>query len=335
MTTHATTRRSTLAACALGALALTAGLLASPAAQAQAAYPSKPVRVVVPFPPGGATDIVAREISERLSAALGQPFVVENRAGASGNIGVEAVVRSPADGYTLVIGAPQTLTINPQLFANLPFSPQRDLAPIVVVASVPNVLIVSNKLAAKTPQELVAYAKANPGRLNYGSSSIGGTPHLSSELFKSLTNTFILHIPYRGSAPALQDLIGGQIDMMFDNLPAALPHIRSGKVRALAVTTLKRTPSAPELPTLDESGVKGFDSQGWFALLAPAGTPTPILERINAEVNKTLATPEFRERLKKVGADPVGGSIADFRERLRSETERWGQVIRFANIKAE
>lgn len=335
MTHYLFRRRTTLGAGALGALALSAGLLTCPAAQAQAPYPSKPVRVVVPFPPGGATDIVAREISERLTAALGQPFVVENRAGASGNIGVEAVVRSPADGYTLVIGAPQTLTINPQLFANLPFAPQRDLAPIVVVASVPNVLIVSNKLAAKTPQELVAYAKANPGRLNYGSSSIGGTPHLSSELFKSLTNTFILHIPYRGSAPALQDLIGGQIDMMFDNLPAALPHIRSGKVRALAVTTLKRTASAPELPTLDESGVKGFDSQGWFALLAPAGTPTPILERINAEVNKTLATPEFRERLKKVGADPVGGSIADFRERLRSETERWGQVIRFANIKAE
>lgn len=335
MKPSSSSRRNTLAACGLCALALAAGLIASPAALAQAAYPSKPVRVVVPFPPGGATDIVAREISERLSAALGQPFVVENRAGASGNIGVEAVVRSPADGYTLVVGAPQTLTINPQLFANLPFVPQRDLAPIVVVASVPNVLIVSNKLAAKTPQELVAYAKANPGRLNYGSSSIGGTPHLSSELFKSLTNTFILHIPYRGSAPALQDLIGGQIDMMFDNLPAALPHIRSGKVRGLAVTTLKRTASAPELPTLDESGVKGFDSQGWFALLAPAGTPTPILERINAEVNKALASAEFRERLKKVGADPVGGSIADFRERLRSETERWGQVIKFANIKAE
>lgn len=304
-------------------------------AHAQAAYPTRPVRIVVPFPPGGATDIVARETAERLTKAMGQPFVVENRAGASGNIGVELVARSAPDGYTLVVGAPQTLTINPQLFRNLPFDPQRDLAPIVVIASVPNVLIVSNRLPVKTPQELIALARAQPGKLNYGSSSIGGTPHLSAELFKSMTSSYIVHIPYRGSSPALQDLIGGQIEMMFDNLPAALPHIRSGKVRALAVTTLERTASAPELPTLDESGVKGFDSQGWFALLAPAGTPQPILERINAEVNRILATQEFRERLQRVGADPVGGSIADFRQRLRNETERWGKVIRFANITAE
>ncbi|MBN9461676.1 MAG: tripartite tricarboxylate transporter substrate binding protein [Burkholderiales bacterium] len=304
-------------------------------AHAQAAYPARPVRIVVPFPPGGATDIVAREIAERLTKAMGQPFVVENRAGASGNIGVELVARSAPDGYTLVVGAPQTLTINPQLFRNLPFDPQRDLAPIVVIASVPNVLLVTNRLPVKTPQELIALARAQPGKLNYGSSSIGGTPHLSAELFKSMTNSYIVHIPYRGSSPALQDLIGGQIEMMFDNLPAALPHIRSGKVRALAVTTLERTASAPELPTLDESGVKGFDSQGWFALLAPAGTPQPVLERINAEVNRILATQEFRERLQRVGADPVGGSIADFRQRLRNETERWGKVIRFANITAE
>lgn len=304
-------------------------------AHAQAAYPTRPVRIVVPFPPGGATDIVAREIAERLTKAMGQPFVVENRPGASGNIGVEMVARSAPDGYTLVVGAPQTLTINPQLFRNLPFDPQRDLAPIVVIASVPNVLLVTNRLPVKTPQDLIALAHAQPGKLNYGSSSIGGTPHLSAELFKSMTNSYIVHIPYRGSSPALQDLIGGQIEMMFDNLPAALPHIRSGKVRALAVTTLERTASAPELPTLNESGVKGFDSQGWFALLAPAGTPQPILERINAEVNRILATQEFRERLQRVGADPVGGSIADFRQRLRSETERWGKVIRFANITAE
>ncbi len=303
--------------------------------QAQAPYPGKPVRVVVPFPPGGATDIVGRAIAERLQAALGQPFVVENKAGASGNIGVAEVARAPADGYTLVVGAPQTLTINPRLFKSLPFDPQKDLAPVAVIASVPNVLIVSNKLPVRTPQELVALAKQKVGRLNYGSSSIGGTPHLSAEMFKSMTGTFILHVPYRGSAPALQDLIGGQIDLMFDNLPAALPQIKAGTVRALAVTSLRRSASIPELPTLDESGVAGFDSQGWFALLAPAGTPQPVLERLNTEVNKILATPEFRERLLKVGADPVGGSIEDFRQRLRSETARWGQVIQFADIKAE
>jgi tripartite-type tricarboxylate transporter receptor subunit TctC len=298
-------------------------------------WPTRPVRVVVPFPPGGATDIVGRAIAERLQATLGQPFVIENKAGASGNIGVADVARATPDGYTLVVGAAQTLTINPQLFGNLPFDPQKDLAPVAVVASVPNVLLASNKLPVKTPQELVAYARQNVGRLNYGSSSTGGTPHLSGELFKSMTGTFIVHVPYRGSAPAMQDLVGGQIDLMFDNLPAALPQIRAGTVRALAVTTLQRSVSAPDLPTLDESGLKGFDSQGWFALLAPAGTPQSVLQRLNTAVNEILATSEFRERLLKVGADPVGGSIEEFRQRLRTETERWGGVIRAAGVKAE
>jgi len=304
-------------------------------AQAESTYPSRPVRIIVPFPPGGATDIVARAVGERLQASLGQPFVVENKAGASGNIGMGEAVRAPADGYTLVLGAPQTLTINPQIFSNLPFDPQKELAPIVVVASVPNVLIVTNKLPVKTPQELIAYAKQNPGKLNYGSSSIGGTPHLSAEMFKAMTDTSIVHVPYKGSAPALQDLVGGQIEMMFDNLPAALPQIRAGNLRALAVTTMKRSSSTPDLPTLDESGVKGFDSQGWFALLAPAGTPQPILEKLNAAVVAALATPEFRQRLETVGAEPVGGSIDDFKQRIRQETERWGKVIKFANIKVE
>jgi tripartite-type tricarboxylate transporter receptor subunit TctC len=304
-------------------------------AHADSVYPDKPVKIIVPFPPGGATDIVARAVGERLQAALGQPFVVENKAGASGNIGMGEAVRSPADGYTLVLGAPQTLTINPQIFANLPFDPQKGLAPIVVVASVPNVLIVTNKLPVKTPQELIDFARKNPNKLNYGSSSIGGTPHLSAEMFKAMTGASIVHVPYKGSAPALQDLVGGQIEMMFDNLPAALPQIRAGNVRALAVTTMKRSSSTPELPTLDESGVKGFDSQGWFSLLAPSGTPQPILEKINAEVNKALATDDFRKRLETVGAEPVGGSIDDFKQRIREETERWAKVIRFANIKAE
>ena len=319
----------------LASLLAALGLCAVLPASAQGSYPNKPVRVIVPFPPGGATDIVGRAVADHLQSALGQPFVVENRAGASGNIGMAEAARAPADGYTLVLGAPQTLTINPLLFRNLPFDPGKAFAPIVVVASVPNVLIVTKGLPVTTPGELVAYAKTRPGKLNYGSSSIGGTPHLSAELFKSMTGTFIVHVPYRGSAPALQDLIGGQIEMMFDNLPAALPQIRAGTVRALAVTTLKRSPSMPDLPTLDESGLKGFDSQGWFALLAPAGTPQPVLDRINAEVNNALTTQAFRERLEKAGADPVGGSIDDFRKRIASESERWAKVIKFANIKAE
>jgi tripartite-type tricarboxylate transporter receptor subunit TctC len=299
------------------------------------AYPTKPVKVIVPFPPGGATDIIGRAISEKLQIALGQSFIVENKAGASGNIGISEVARAAPDGYTLVIGAAQTLTINHQIFKNAPVNPQRDLAPIAVIASVPNVLIVTNKLPAKNINELIAFAKKNPGKLSSGSSSIGGTPHLSLELFKSQTGTFIVHIPYRGSAPSLQDLVGGQIDMMFDNLPAALPLINAGQVRAIGVTTLKRSASAPEIPTLDETGLKGFDSQGWFALLAPAGTPTPILEKINIEVNKIIKTQDFRERMLKVGADPVGGSIEDFRQKMKSETDRWGRVIKAADIKPD
>lgn len=305
------------------------------AQDAAAAYPDRPVKMIVPFPPGGATDIVGREISDRLSRALGQPFVVENRSGASGNIGMEAAARAAPDGYTLVIGAPQTLTINPQLFKSNPFNPQKELDPIVVVATVPNVLIINPKLPISSVKELIAYAKERPGKINYGSSSIGGTPHLSSELFKSMTGTNIMHIPYRGSSPALTDLMGGQIDMMFDNFPASLPNIKSGRVKALAVTTKHRSKAAPDIPTMEEAGVPGFESQGWFSILAPAGTPPAILEKINAEVNKILATDTFKARLDNVGAEAKGGSIADFRDLLDTETKRWSEVIKFAGIKVE
>jgi len=298
-------------------------------------YPNRPVKVIIPFPPGGATDIVGRAMAERLQNALGQTFIVENKPGASGNIGIGEATRAAPDGYTLVIGSPQTLTINHQIIKSTPFNPQRDLAPIVVIASVPNVLIVNNKLPVKNVQELIAYAKANPGKLGGGSSSIGGSPHLALESMKATYSLDIVHVPYKGSAPALQDLVGGQISMMFDNLPAALPLINGGQIKALGVTTLKRSASAPEIPTLDESGMKGFDSQGWFALLAPAGTPNPILEKINTEANKIIRTPEFRERMTKVGADTIGGSIDEFKARIKFETERWGKVIEAADIKAE
>lgn len=319
-----------LAALSMTILSSTA-LAQNPAAD----YPNRPVRVIVPFPPGGATDIVGRDIADQLSRALKQPFVVENLSGASGNIGMTTAARSAPDGYTLVVGAPQTLTINPLLFKSNPFNPQKELAPIAVVATIPNVLIVNPKLPVSSVDELVQYIKDRPGKVNYGSSSIGGTPHLSSELFKSLTRTDILHIPYRGSSPALTDLMGGQIEMMFDNLPAALPHIQSGRVKALAVTSAQRSPAAPDLPTMQEAGVPDFESQGWFSLLAPAGTPQPILEKINLEVNKTLATDAFRQRLSNVGAEPKGGSIDDFRQLLDTETQRWAKVVEFADIKVE
>ncbi len=319
-----------LAALSMTILSSTA-LAQNPAAD----YPNRPVRVIVPFPPGGATDIVGRDIADQLSRALKQPFVVENLSGASGNIGMTTAARSAPDGYTLVVGAPQTLTINPLLFKSNPFNPQKELAPIAVVATIPNVLIVNPKLPVSSVDELVQYIKDRPGKVNYGSSSIGGTPHLSSELFKSLTRTDILHIPYRGSSPALTDLMGGQIDMMFDNLPAALPHIQSGRVKALAVTSAQRSPAAPDLPTMQEAGVPDFESQGWFSLLAPAGTPQPVLEKINLEVNKILATDAFRQRLSNVGAEPKGGSIDDFRQLLDTETQRWAKVVEFADIKVE
>lgn len=319
----------------LAALSMTILSSTALAQDAAADYPNRPVRVIVPFPPGGATDIVGRDISDQLSRVLKQPFVVENLSGASGNIGMTTAARSAPDGYTLVVGAPQTLTINPLLFKSNPFNPQKELAPIAVVATIPNVLIVNPKLPVSSVDELVQYIKDRPGQVNYGSSSIGGTPHLSSELFKSLTRTDILHIPYRGSSPALTDLMGGQIEMMFDNLPAALPHIQSGRVKALAVTSAQRSPAAPDLPTMQEAGVPDFESQGWFSLLAPAGTPQPVLEKINLEVNKILATEAFRQRLSNVGAEPKGGSIDDFRQLLDTETQRWAKVVEFADIKVE
>ena len=283
---------------ALIAAAASATALAAPALRAQGAWPNKPVRVVVPFPPGGATDIVGREISERLAAALGQPFVVDNKAGASGNIGVELVVRAPADGYTLVVGAPQTLTINPQLFRNLPFNPQRDLAPIAVVASVPNVLIVSPKLSARTPQELVAYAKAHPGRLNYGSSSIGGTPHLSAELFKAMTGSFIVHIPYKGSTPALQDLMGGQVDALADSSSWA-SYVQSGKLRLLATWGEKRPRDFPDVPTLKELGYDVVvDAPNGVG--APKGLDPAVLARLREAFKVAAASTEFSAACDKI-----------------------------------
>lgn len=312
-----------------------AAIMGPGAARAQEAdWPSRPVRIVVPFPPGGTTDILAREVGQRMAVTFKQTFVVDNRAGASGAIGLEHVARAAPDGYTLVIGSPQTLTINPHLF-KLNFRPMEDFAPIVIIASVPNVLVVNPKLPARTVGEVVELARKSPGRLNYASTSIGGTPHLTGEMLKRVANVDIQHVPYKGSAPALADLIAGHVEMMFDNLPSALPYVRSGQLRAIAVTTSSRSPVLPELPTFGEQGMSGFESQGWFSILGPKGTPSVVVERINAEVNRLIATDDFKQKLIQLGSQPVGGSPEFFARHMRDESERWGALIRSAGIKAE
>ena len=304
-------------------------------AQAEPAYPGKPVKIIVPFPPGGSTDIVARAIGERLQAALGQPFVVDNKAGASGNIGMGEAVRSPADGYTLVLGAPQTLTINPQIFANLPFDPQKELAPIAVIASVPNVLVVTNKLPVKTPQELLAYAKANPGKLNYGSSSIGGTPHLSAEMFKAMTDTAIVHVPYKGGAAVFTDLLAGHIQFAFTTVPSMVEHIRAGSVRALAVTGSSRSPLLPDVPSMAESGLAEVDAAPLFGLIAPAGVPPAILDRLSKTAATSVREGPLKARLAEMGFTPVGSTAAEFQERIGKEIEKWTRVVKTAGIQPD
>ena len=291
-------------------------------------YPSRPVRLVVPFPAGGTTDILARAMAEKLSSALGQQFVVDNRPGAGGNIGSDIVAKSPPDGYTLLMGTVGTHAINPSLYPKMPYDHVKDFAPVVLVAGVPNVLVVNPGVPAKTVAELIALAKDKPGSINFASSGNGTSIHLSGELFKLLAGVQIAHVPYKGSAPALTDLIGGQVQIMFDNLPSALPHIKGGKLRALAVTSSKRAPALPDLPTIAESGVAGFEASSWFGILAPAATPRDIVQRINAEANKALHAPDMREKLLAQGAEAVGNSPEFFADYIRSETVKWAKVVK-------
>jgi tripartite-type tricarboxylate transporter receptor subunit TctC len=323
----------------LAAAASVVALLAAPSIHAQT-WPGKPVRIVVPFPAGGTTDIVARLLSVELSKTWGQPVVVENRAGAGGSIGSEAVAKSPADGYTLLMATVGTHSINLPLYeANrqkLPYHPLNDFVAITNVAAVPNVMVVPASLPVNSVEEFIALARSQPGRLNMASSGNGTSIHLTGELFKSLTKTYMVHLPYRGSAPAIQDLIAGNTQVMFDNLPSALPHIRSGRLKALAVTSAQRSPALPNVPTIQEAAkLKGFDASAWFGLLAPANTPREVVNKVQQDVAKILATAEMRERFAAQGALPVGDTPAQFTAFIKGELDKWTQVVKFSGARVD
>ncbi len=303
------------------------------AALAQA-YPTKPVRMIVPYAAGGTTDVLARIVSEKLSLALGQQFVIEYRPGAGGTIGADAAAKAPNDGYTIVMGAPGSHSTAPSLYAKLAYDPVKDFAPIVHVANVPNSIIVHPSVPANSVTELIAYARANPGELTYGSAGTGATTHLTGELVALLTGVKLTHIPYKGSSQAMIDLLGGQIRMMFENLPGSAPQIRSGKIRGLAVTSLRRAAAFPDLPAVSET-LPGFEVVAWFALLAPAGTPPAIVSRLNAETDKALRMNDVRERIAQTGSEPVGGSPESFARFLAEDIAKWSRVIREAGIKPQ
>ena len=312
---------------------LTLSLL-SAAAMAQA-WPAKPVRVIVPSSPGDGADILARTMSQKLGEALGQAFVVDNRAGAGGVVGSELVARAHADGYTLIVAHAGSHAINAALYPKLSYDPVKDFVPIALFMTAPNILVVNNALPVKTVQEFVAYAKARPGQLNYASGGNGSSAHLTMELFKGITGTRLEHVPYKGSSPAMTDIIAGQVPVMFVNLPPALPHLKSGKLRALAVTTLTRSAAVPEVPTVAESGLAGFETLAWFGMLAPAGTPRELVMRLNAEINKVAQTQEWKDKIAALGGDAVAGPPEVFARRIEGDIAKWKKVVSDAGIKGE
>ncbi len=311
------------------AVATAIALVTTTAAAAQgAAYPTKPVRLVVPFPAGGTTDILARAVAQKLSETWGQQVIVDNRPGAGGNIGSELVAKAPPDGYTLLMGTVGTHAINPSLYAKMPYNHVKDFTPVILVAGVPNVLVVNPSLPFNSVQELIAYGKANPNKLNFASSGNGTSIHLSGELFRTMTGVQMTHVPYKGSSPALTDLIGGQVQLMFDNLPSSLQFIKSGKLRALAVTSLARSQALPDVPTLAESGLPGFEASSWFGVLAPAGTPADIVAKLNGAVAAWLASPAAKEQLAAQGAIAAGGSPDAFVKHIADESAKWAKVVK-------
>ncbi len=298
-------------------------------------YPTRPIRIIVAYTPAGTTDILARALGQKMTEHWGQPVIVDNRPGAAGNIGTELAAKATPDGYTLIMGTAGTHGINVNLYRKLNWHSLKDFAPISLVAMVPNILVVNNSVPAKNVRELIAYAKANPGKINYGSPGNGSTAHLSMELFKSMTGTNMVHIPYKGSAGVLADVMGGQIAVTMDNIPVYLPQVKAGKIRALAVSTGKRTQAASDLPTVAEAGVPGYDSGAWFGLLAPAGTPKAIVDQLAIETARILKLPDVSKRISELGAEPVGSTPAEFTALIKSEIAKWAKVIKDANVELQ
>jgi tripartite-type tricarboxylate transporter receptor subunit TctC len=320
-----------------GVLILAAALGVGPAraADAAAGFPDRPVRLIVPFPPGGGTDILARPVAQKLGEKWGQPVIVENRAGAGGNIGTEAAARAPADGYTLVLGTVGTHAINQSLYRHLPYDAVRDFAAITLVANTPNVLVVNPAVPARSVQELIALAKGRPGALNYASPGNGTPPHLAAEIFKNMAGVSITHVPYKGSGPAMTDLLGGQVQMMIANAPVVLPYIKSGKLVGLASTSAARPAMLRDLPTLSEAGLKGYEADTWYGLFAPAGTPPAVVDKLNADVVAVLKSPEIQAFFAQQGAEVIGDSAADASAKVRAEVEKWHGVIQAIGLKLD
>jgi len=305
-----------------------------PLTAAAQAYPAKPIRYVVPFPPAGATDILARWVAEKISPALGQTVVVENRPGAAGGVGTDYVAKSAPDGYTILM-ATAAQAISETLYVKQPFSFARDLAAVALIAHVPNVMEVHPSVPARTVKEFIALAKSRPGQLNFASSGSGTTIHMSGELFKLMTGVDIVHVPYKGSSPAITDLMAGNVSVMWDNLPASMPFIKAGRLRAIAITSAKRYPGLPDLPTVAESGVPGYEATAWFGVVAPAATPRQIVTRLNSEINRAVNLPDMKERFALQGAIPAPGSPEDFGAWIRSEIVKWGKVVKASGARVE
>ena len=290
---------------------------------------------MVPYPAGGPLDTVARLLGQKLSESTKQPVIVDNKPGAGGNIGADAVAKSPPDGYTILMGAVATHAINPTLYASMPYDAQKDFIAVTQVASTPNVLVVNPSVPAGTVRDFIAYAKSHPGKLNFGSGSTGSAGHLAGELFKAMAGIDMTHVPYKGAAPAMNDLIGGQIQLMFDNLASSLGQVKAGRIKALAVTTAKRSALAPGLPTIAESGLPGFDISTWFGIFVPAGTPREVVDKLYAEFHRALAMPDIREKMLALGAEPVGSKPDEFAAYIRAEADKYARVIRASGAKAD
>jgi tripartite-type tricarboxylate transporter receptor subunit TctC len=298
-------------------------------------YPTKPIRFVVPYAPGGNTDILSRLIGQKLTEAWGQQVIIDNRPGAGGTVGAEITAKAPPDGYTIVMGSFGNVIVANSLYKRLSYEPLKDLAPVVLVALPPGILVANPAVPAKNVKELIAYAKANPGKLNYGSPGTGAWNHLFVELLKKQAGIDVVHVPYKGIAPAVTDLLAGQVQLAMAAFPAAMPHVRSNRLRALAVTSAQRSGIAPDVPTIAESGVPGFDAAGWFAVLVPAATPKPVIARLNAEVNRILALPEVKASLAADGAEPAGGTPEQAAQSARDGIRKWSELIRSLELKAE